>query len=97
MPAANCSNPLDDIEDIVGALDLNPRAGGREKVVPRSRRRKKVEPKEEEETNEPVILDSVVPGIAAEYLPYFISLKTGMVNPVWTQFCFPEVILIALF
>jgi hypothetical protein len=62
MSAAEC-NPLDDIEDIVGALDLTPndRAGGRDKVVPRPRRRKNI-PKVEEEALEPVIVESVVPG-----------------------------------
>ena len=64
MPSEDCSNPLDDIEDIVGALDLTPneRASGRDRLVPRARRRRKVERKEEEPV-EPPIFDSVVPGL----------------------------------
>ena len=59
---AACDIGLEDIEDIIGERDPTPRDrfAGRKHVVPKAKRKKR--DKVEDESNEPVISDSVIPG-----------------------------------
>ena len=74
------NNPLDDIEDIIGQNDdtSRDRYAGRNHIVPKVKR-KKVE-KRENDFVEPVIADSVIPGINYKDVSLNLHISVAYIN-----------------
>ena len=71
MDSGDCENPLGDIEDIIGLSDPTPRDrfAGRDHIVPKAKRKKRQDV-EQNGFVEPVVADSVIPGIRLKKKSY---------------------------